>query len=122
MRRRAGVIQLLPQMREKVGFLHSDKKGRNSIEWDAIEPLRQAIDKRVFDYVGRHEFARSDFIQNGVISFRLSRDVIGAVLDSVSLSERAIADAADFMFANDRAKCRCEAAVVQAGFEGNEDF
>jgi CRISPR/Cas system-associated endonuclease Cas1 len=78
MRRRAGVIQLLPQMREKVGFLHSDKKGRNSLVWDAIEPLRPAIDKRVFDYIGRHEFARSDFIQNGVISFRLSRDVIGA--------------------------------------------
>ena len=25
-----------------IGFLHSDKKGRNSLVWDAIEPLRAA--------------------------------------------------------------------------------
>jgi hypothetical protein len=65
--------------------------------WDAIEPLRPAIDKRVFDYIRRHEFARSDFIQNGVSSFRLSRDVIGEMLSRVSSSEREVADAADFM-------------------------
>jgi CRISP-associated protein Cas1 len=80
-----------------IGFLHSDKKGRNSLVWDTIEPLRPAIDKRVFDYIGRREFTRSDFIQNGATTFRLSRDVIGDMLSRVSLSEREIADAADFM-------------------------
>jgi hypothetical protein len=65
--------------------------------WDAIEPLRPAMDKRVFDYIGRHEFARCDFIQNGATTFRLSRDVISAMLAGVSLSEREIADAADFV-------------------------
>jgi CRISPR-associated protein Cas1 len=79
-----------------IGFLHSDKKGRNSLVWDAIEPMRPAIDKRVFDYIGRREFARSDFIQNGATTFRLSRDVIGEMLGRVSLSEREVADAADF--------------------------
>jgi CRISPR-associated endonuclease Cas1 len=29
-----------------IGFLHSDKKGRNSLVWDAIEPLRPVIDGR----------------------------------------------------------------------------
>jgi CRISP-associated protein Cas1 len=80
-----------------IGFLHSDKKGRNSLVWDAIEPLRPAIDKRVFDYIGHREFARADFLQNGVSTFRLSRDIIREMLDRVSLSEREIADAADFM-------------------------
>jgi CRISP-associated protein Cas1 len=80
-----------------IGFLHSDRKGRNSLVWDAIEPLRPAIDARVFAYVGQREFARSDFPQTGTTTFRLSRDVIQSVLDRVSLSPDDIADAADFM-------------------------
>jgi CRISP-associated protein Cas1 len=80
-----------------IGFLHSNKKGRNSLVWDTIEPMRPAIDKRVFGYIASREFARADFPQNGVSTFRLSRDVIGEMLGRVSLSEREIADAADFM-------------------------
>ena len=34
-----------------IGYLHSDKKGRNSLVWDAIEPLRPAIDANVFAFV-----------------------------------------------------------------------
>jgi CRISPR associated protein Cas1 len=80
-----------------IGFLHSDKKGRNSLVWDAIEPLRPAIDARVFAFIASREFARSDFPQTGVSTFRLKRDIIGSMLDSASLSDREIADAADFM-------------------------
>jgi CRISPR-associated protein Cas1 len=80
-----------------IGFLHADKKGRNSLVWDAIEPLRPAIDARVFAYISSREFARSDFIQNGTHTFRLSRDIISAMLAQVCLPERAVADAADFM-------------------------
>ena len=29
-----------------IGYLHSDKKGRNSLVWDAIEPLRPSIHRR----------------------------------------------------------------------------
>jgi hypothetical protein len=42
-----------------IGYLHSDKKGRNSLVWDAIEPLRPVIDARVFAFIVKHEFARS---------------------------------------------------------------
>jgi CRISPR/Cas system-associated endonuclease Cas1 len=80
-----------------IGYLHADKKGRNSLVWDAIEPLRPAIDARVFAYVRSREFARSEFPQTGTATFRLSRDVIGAMLDRVSLTERETANAADFM-------------------------
>ena len=48
-----------------IGYLHSDKKGRNSLVWDAIEPLRPAIDANVFAFVAAHEFARRDFPQSG---------------------------------------------------------
>jgi CRISP-associated protein Cas1 len=80
-----------------IGFLHADKKGRNSLVWDAVEPLRPAIDKRVFDYIGRREFARSVFIQNGATTFRLPRDIISDMFGRVSLSENEIAEAADFV-------------------------
>jgi CRISP-associated protein Cas1 len=80
-----------------IGFLHSDKKGRNSLVWDAIEPLRPTVDASVFAYVRSREFARSDFPQTGRNTFRLSRDVIQSMLDRVILSTDDIADAADFM-------------------------
>jgi hypothetical protein len=65
--------------------------------WDAIEPLRPAIDTRVFAYIASREFARSDFPQTSATKFRLARDVIGEMLDRVCLPEREIASAADFM-------------------------
>jgi CRISPR-associated protein Cas1 len=55
-----------------IGYLHSDKKGRSSLVWDAIEPLRPAIDAKVFAFVAEHEFARSDFLSRATmcIGFR----------------------------------------------------
>jgi CRISP-associated protein Cas1 len=80
-----------------IGFLHSDKKGRNSLVWDAIEPLRPAIDKRVFDYIGNREFSRAEFTQFGPSTFRISRDVIGDMFGRVSLPESEITGAADYV-------------------------
>jgi CRISPR-associated endonuclease Cas1 len=80
-----------------IGYLHSDKKGRNSLVWDAIEPLRPAIDAKVFEFVAEHEFARSDFPQSGYNVHRLSRDVTQLLLQSASLPARDIDDAADWM-------------------------
>ena len=58
-----------------IGYLHSDKMGRNSLVWDVIEPLRPAIDAKVFAFVEAHEFARRDFPQSGYNVHRLSREV-----------------------------------------------
>jgi CRISPR-associated endonuclease Cas1 len=80
-----------------IGYLHSDKKGRNSLVWDAIEPLRPAIDAKVFEFVAEHEFARSDFPQSGYNVHRLSRDVTQTLLHHASLPARDIVDAADWM-------------------------
>jgi CRISPR-associated endonuclease Cas1 len=80
-----------------IGYLHSDKKGRNSLVWDAIEPLRPAIDAKVFEFIAKHEFARSDFPQSGYNVHRLSRDVTQLLLHSASLPAREIDDAADWM-------------------------
>jgi CRISPR/Cas system-associated endonuclease Cas1 len=80
-----------------IGYLHSDKKGRNSLVWDAIEPLRPAIDAKVFEFVSKHEFARSDFPQSRYNVHRLSRDVTQPLLHSASLPAREIEGAAKWM-------------------------
>jgi CRISPR-associated endonuclease Cas1 len=80
-----------------IGYLHSDKKGRNSLVWDAIEPLRPIIDAKVFAFIEAHEFARRDFPQSGYNVHRLSRDVTQLLLHQASLPSRAIEDAADWM-------------------------
>ena len=42
----------------QIGFLHSDKHGRNSLVWDCIEPLRAKINARVFAFIASREFGR----------------------------------------------------------------
>jgi CRISPR-associated endonuclease Cas1 len=80
-----------------IGYLHSDKKGRNSLVWDAIEPLRPPIDAKVFTFIEAHEFARSDFPQSGYNVHRLSRDVTRLLLHEASLPLREIEEAAEWM-------------------------
>src|SRR5271166_5554275 len=79
-----------------IGYLHSDKKGRNSLVWDAIEPLRPSIDAKVFAFVEAHEFARSDFPQSGYNVHRPSRDVTQLLLHRASLPLHEIEDAAEW--------------------------
>jgi CRISPR-associated protein Cas1 len=81
----------------QIGFLHSDKTGRNSLVWDAIEPLRPIIDARVFRYIETREFKRRDFVQTGASAYRLERDIIAELLTKASLPQAEIDDAADFM-------------------------
>jgi len=88
-----------------IGYLHSDRKGRNSLVWNAIEPLRPAIDAKVFAFVDAHEFARRDFPQCGYNEHRLSRDVTQLLLCKASLPAREIEDAAGWM-ARTMVRCR----------------
>jgi CRISPR-associated protein Cas1 len=81
----------------QIGYLHSDKTGRNSLVWDAIEPLRPIIDARVFRYIEGMEFKRTEFLQTSASTYRLERDIIGELLTKVSLPQAEIDDAADFM-------------------------
>ena len=64
--------------------------------WDAIEPLRPAIDAKVFAFVEAHEFARRDFPQSGYNVHRLSRDVTQLLLHKASLPSREIEEAAEW--------------------------
>jgi CRISP-associated protein Cas1 len=90
-----------------IGYLDSDKKGRNSLVWDAIEPLRPAIDAKVFTFIEAHEFARRDFPQSGYNVHRLSRDVTQLLLHKASLPAREIEGAGEWIV---RTIMRCAAA------------
>jgi CRISPR/Cas system-associated endonuclease Cas1 len=81
----------------QIGYLHSDKTGRNSLVWDCIEPLRPIIDARVFRYIEGREFKRADFIQTTASTYRLERDILTEILTKASLPQAEIDDAADFM-------------------------
>jgi CRISPR-associated protein Cas1 len=81
----------------QIGYLHSDKTGRNSLVWDAIEPLRPIIDARVFRYIEGREFKRNDFVQTSANTYRLERDIITELLSKATLPQADIDDAADFM-------------------------
>jgi CRISP-associated protein Cas1 len=94
-----------------IGFLHSDKKGRNSLVWDAVEPLRPAIDAKVFAFVDAHEFARRDFPQSGYNVHRISRDVTQLLLHKASLPAREIEEAAEWMV---KTIARCAGTVPQS--------
>jgi CRISP-associated protein Cas1 len=64
----------------QIGFLHSDKHGRNSLVWDCVELLRAKINARVFTFIASCEFARADFPASGVKTHRIARPVIAELL------------------------------------------
>ena len=91
----------------QIGFLHTDKHGRNSAVWDAIEPLRARINANVFKFIGCREFARADFPASGIKTHRIARPIIAELLKGCLLPDRDILDAAiwlrDLVMAHGRA-------------------
>jgi CRISPR associated protein Cas1 len=81
----------------QIGFLHSDKHGRNSLVWDCIEPLRAKINARVFAFVASREFGRNDFPASGVKVHRIARPIIAEMLKRCLLPDREIIEATDWM-------------------------
>jgi CRISP-associated protein Cas1 len=78
----------------QIGFLHSDKHGRNSLVWDCIEPLRATINGNVFKFIASREFARADFPASSVKTHRIARSVIAELLKCCLMPDRDILDAA----------------------------
>ena len=81
----------------QIGFLHGDKHGRNSLVWDAIEPLRAKINARVFAFIASREFVRSDFPASGVNVHRIARPIIADLLERCLLPDQDILDAAAWL-------------------------
>ena len=78
----------------QIGFLHGDKHGRNSLVWDAIEPLRASINARVFAFIASHEFARTDFPASGISTHRIAQPIIAELLARCLLPDQHILNSA----------------------------
>jgi CRISPR-associated protein Cas1 len=76
-----------------IGFLHADKQGRYSLAWDVIEPLRPAIEARLFRMIERERFAVSDFVRAMDGSIRLAPGLLSAVLNDCGPSHATLASA-----------------------------
>jgi CRISP-associated protein Cas1 len=71
-----------------IGFLHSDNPNRHSLTYDAIEPLRPIIERKVFDFVSRREFAANDFILTNNGTIRLADSLLRVLIAETAISER----------------------------------
>ena len=98
----------------QIGFLHSDKHGRNSLVWDCIEPLRARINARVFEFVRSREFARADFPAAGVKTHRIARPIIAELLKRCLLPDRDILGAATWLRQLVMARGIASAAVARS--------
>jgi CRISPR-associated endonuclease Cas1 len=65
-----------------IGFLHADKRGRWSLAWDAIEPLRPAIEARVFRLIEQERFDVRDFVRARDGSLRLAPGLLSIALNA----------------------------------------
>jgi CRISPR-associated protein Cas1 len=80
-----------------IGFLHSDKSGRWSLAWDAIEPLRPMIEAHTFRLVARERFAATDFIPAPDGSLRLAPGLLRVVLNDCAPPLQTLSDIVRWM-------------------------
>jgi CRISP-associated protein Cas1 len=80
-----------------IGFLHRDLPGRESLSYDAIEPLRPLIDARVFKFAREHRFSTADFIRLNSGEVPLAPGLVKAFGQGTALPQADIAQAAEFM-------------------------
>jgi CRISP-associated protein Cas1 len=78
-----------------IGYLHSDKPGRFSLAYDAIEPLRPAIEASVFGFIRSNRFGVDDFIRirDARGSLRLAEPFLRVLLSECAPPSRFINDA-----------------------------
>ena len=66
-----------------IGFLHADRKGRASLVYDLMEPLRPAVDRKLVEMISSRSFAAADFFlhPSGVVRLnpKLAKYVAGNV-------------------------------------------
>lgn len=79
-----------------IGYLHADKPGRFSLAYDAIEPLRPAIEASVFRFIRSNRFGADDFIRirDARGSLRLAETFLRVLLSECGPPSRFISDAA----------------------------
>lgn len=75
-----------------IGFLHADRKGRTSLIYDLMEPLRPVVDSKFMEILGSRSFAAGDFFlhPSGVVRLnpKLARYVASKIRVELEEIER----------------------------------
>ena len=61
---------------------------RWSLAYDGIEPLRPPIERRVFDFIRKHQFGPNDFIQTNDGTIRINDNLLRVVIAETALGGR----------------------------------
>jgi CRISPR-associated protein Cas1 len=73
-----------------IGFLHSDKPGRHSLIYDAIEPVRPLIEHNVVSFIRKRQFGANDFVQTNDGSIRINDDLLKVFIAETALRGRVL--------------------------------
>jgi CRISP-associated protein Cas1 len=77
-----------------IGFLHADKRGRTSLAYDLMEPLRPLVDRKLIEMIRSRSFAAADFFlhPSGTVRLnpKLARYVVGNVRVGRTEMERVV--------------------------------
>jgi CRISPR/Cas system-associated endonuclease Cas1 len=73
----------------EIGFLHSNPKGRLSLVYDLMEPLRPVVDLAILNLVKEHTFTPDDFMLSSRGVCRMHPQMVRKFVELLPKAERA---------------------------------
>jgi CRISPR-associated protein Cas1 len=73
-----------------IGFLHADKKGRASLVYDLMEPLRPLVDRKLIEMIRSRSFAAGDFFLHPSGVVRLNTKLARYVASEIQIGQEEI--------------------------------
>ena len=77
------------------GFLHTEKRGRDSLAWDLIETVRPQIDAYILDLIKSHTFSRGDFTETRTGQCRILEPLTHQLVETMPTWAEALAPHAE---------------------------
>jgi len=77
-----------------IGFLHADRKGKTSLVYDLMEPLKPVIDRKLIETVRSRPFAAADFFLHPSGVVRLNPKLARYVASEIQVEREQIASVA----------------------------
>jgi CRISPR-associated endonuclease Cas1 len=78
-----------------LGLIHSDLRGRQSLAFDLIEPVRPEVDNFVLDLLERRTFKKADFIETSDGHCRLRAPLTHQLAETLPMWSQAVAPIAE---------------------------
>jgi hypothetical protein len=78
-----------------LGVLHRDRRGRDSMSLDLIEPVRPDVDRWVLELLEGHTFTRDDFVETREGQVRLTHELAEVVTEMMPVWAASIAPHAE---------------------------